>query len=86
MIGAYTAQIASKTEKGGGEVLRIVPQGLLLAMYMLVLGAAITKGRLSPVRILPFIGIAAAGYVAAVLTKVNKKYTMKKKRRKRYYK
>ena len=58
----------------------------MLYLLLLLLAAGLRDCVFFPLRVLPFAGCALIGYAAAILTRNNKKRTIRNRRRRTYYK
>ena len=84
-VSAFLAQRLLTTEKGRGAVPRALASEVVFALFLLVLAAGVPGAQMSFRGLLPVLGFALAGYLAASFIGNNKKYTRPKHAKRRYY-
>lgn len=82
---AFLAQRLLTREKGRGAVPRALVSEGLFALFLLVLAAGVPGARMSVRGLLPVLGFALAGYLAASFIGNNKRYSRPKHSKRRYY-
>ena len=84
-LSAFTVRKLYGSPQGRGEILRAFLRTGIFYALLILLTAGMRNAVLSPLRLLPYAGCSFVGELTAMLTKNNKKYSIKKRKRVRHY-